>query len=243
LLRRADAVIVNGQSGASYIRRFGVEPRRLFIAPQTTDLEPLLALDAQRPKETRHRLLYCGALSERKGVLPFLACLEEWARRHPQRRVEFRIAGDGPLRTAIANRAAPANLHVSLLGPVPYEKLPEVYGDSGILVFPTLADEWGMVVTEAMASGAVVLGSRHGQAVEELIRDGETGWVFQTDDIGQMDRAVEMALNTPAQQIDRMAAKARLAVAKHSISAVADRVMTAVEYAFSSRFSRDHSRP
>ena len=51
----------------------------------------------------------------------------------------------------------------------------------GVLVFPTLADEWGLVVNEALAAGVPVLGSLYSQAVEELVRDGENGWTFRPD--------------------------------------------------------------
>ena len=43
---------------------------------------------------------------------------------------------------------------------------------SGIFVLPTLADEWGLVVNEAMASGLPVLGSVYSQAAHELCGDG-----------------------------------------------------------------------
>src|SRR5690606_7870506 len=40
LLARASGVIVNGGSGASYIRRFDVPDTRIAVIPQTTALEP-----------------------------------------------------------------------------------------------------------------------------------------------------------------------------------------------------------
>jgi glycosyltransferase involved in cell wall biosynthesis len=231
LLRIADAVIVNGASGARYVQRFGVEADRLFFVPYTTDLDPFLDLQAARNSGVRRRLLYSGALTERKGILPFLAHLADWAERHSDRSVEFYIAGDGPLRPILAAFRAPPNLDLRLLGHVPYEHLPEVYGNAGILAFPTLADEWGLVVTEAMASGIPVLGSCYSQAVEELVRDGENGWTYRPDHAPEVSNALHRALETPLQKLNEMAESARAKVCNLTPSTMADRIMTAIEYA------------
>jgi len=48
LLLHADAVLVNGQSGARYIRRFGVSGDKVFLAPYTTDIAPFSAIPLLR---------------------------------------------------------------------------------------------------------------------------------------------------------------------------------------------------
>ena len=153
LLRKADAVITNGEGGVRYLRRFGLERERMFIAPATTELQPFLALPVTRGLDIRHRLLYSGMFTERKAVLPFLNSVAVWAKDHPQRRVELSLVGHGPLRSQIASFNGPSNLDITLLGSVAYDRLPDIYREGGILAFPTLADEWGMVATEAMALG------------------------------------------------------------------------------------------
>ena len=60
-----------------------------------------------------------------------------------------------------------------------HERMAEVYAKASLFAFPTLADEWGVVVNEAMAAGLPVLGSIYSQAVEELVEDGVSGWVFR----------------------------------------------------------------
>jgi glycosyltransferase involved in cell wall biosynthesis len=231
ILRAAQAVVVNGQSGSRYVQRFGVEPNRLFAVPYTTDLDPFLALSAARSAEFRHRLLYSGALSERKGLPEFLVHLRGWAERHPNRRVELDVAGDGPLRRQIAAMHLPSNIALWLLGHVAYDQLPQVYERAGLLVFPTLADEWGLVVTEAMP----VLGSIYSQAVDELVTDGENGWTFRPDHPSDARGALERALDTPVSTVNQMAEKARSRVRDLTPSAMADRMMAAIEYAQSDR--------
>ena len=77
------------------------------------------------------------------------------------------------------------------------------------MVFPTLADTWGLVVNEAMAMGLPVLGSIKSQAVMELIEDGVSGWWFDPMSPRDMDRAVDRALQASRETLSRMAERAR----------------------------------
>jgi glycosyltransferase involved in cell wall biosynthesis len=104
-----------------------------------------------------------------------------------------------------------------------------VYADAGILAFPTLADEWGLVVNEAMAAGLPVLGSLYGQSVEELVTDGETGWTFRPDHVDEFDAALGRALATPAAELDRMRAVARGRAARLTPEFVAGRICEGIE--------------
>lgn len=235
LLQQADAVIVNGESGARYVAARGAGPERVFRAPYTTDMTALQALPLERTGNTAHRLLYIGQLTERKGILPFVQCLSEYATREGNRLIELDIAGTGPLETKLRQVPTPSNLKISFLGSVDYESLPNVYGRAGILAFPTLADEWGLVVNEAMAAGIPVLGSRNSQAVEELVLDGRTGWQFSPNDRGDMSTALERALTTQPTELASMRHRTRLRVASVTAANTAAKVFDAAEYAVLTR--------
>ena len=145
--------------------------------------------------------------------------------------MDFSIAGDGPLHAALATFSAPPNLSTKLLGHVPYDRLPEVYAQSGLLAFPTLADEWGMVVVEAMASGLPVLGSVYSQAVDELVVDGETGWTFRPDHPSEVKAAIHRALSESNEQLDRSGLVARQGVKTMTPVAMADQIVAAADFA------------
>jgi glycosyltransferase involved in cell wall biosynthesis len=204
LLGLADAVLVNGRSGEKYLRSLGVSPRRIFPLPYCAKIASHLSLPLKRDARVARRLIYVGQLITRKGLAPFLTTLSDWLGSHPNASCEFWIAGDGPARRELERFSGPSQLRLKLLGSVPYEKLPELYGQGGIFVFPTLADEWGVVVNEALAAGLPVLGSRYSQAVEELIRDGVEGWTFYPDQPEQMSGALDRAMTTTDEKLDEM---------------------------------------
>ena len=232
LLRMADAVIVNGASGARYVRQFGAVQERVFRVPQTTDVGPFMAVPLARPSSARRRFLYCGQLTQRKGLVPFVSHLAAFARAHPNQALEMWFAGDGPLRAELAEFRRPDNLDFAFLGNVPYDRLPEVYGQAGILVFPTLADEWGLVVVEAMAAGLPVLGSLYSQAVEDLVTDGVNGWTFRPDHALDLRSALNRAVGAPVEEIDRMGRHARNRVRDLTPELMSRQMMTAMEYAY-----------
>jgi len=161
----------------------------------------------------------------------FLPALSNWAARNIDRNVELVVVGQGPLSLEVAGFRCPKNLTLRLLGPVAYDQMPDVYQNGGILIFPTLADEWGMVVTEAMAAGVPVLGSLYSQAVEELVVDGENGWTFRPDRPAEMYGALDRALNASHDAVNQMAVGARSAAREITPSTVAEAVFAAMDYA------------
>ena len=178
ILRRADGALVNGESGARYIRGFGMADERIFRVNQPVDVSLFSGTPRRRPDNSLTRLLHVGALTGRKGLTGFTRTLAEWGRRNPARALEVWWLGDGEQRAELEAVSLPPNISQRFCGNVPYAALPEFYADADLLFFPTLLDEWGLVVNEAMAAGLPVLGSIYSQAVEELVEDGRNGWVF-----------------------------------------------------------------
>ena len=230
LLPQIDAVVVNGESGARYIRSFGIPSEKIFFAPYTTQISTFDCVSLPRTPSQVYRLLYVGQLVERKGVVPFLSTLSRWAEAHPERSLEFWLVGDGPLRTNLEQLVLPPNISLRFLGNVAYKDLSQIYAQAGILVFPTLADEWGLVVNEAMATGLPVLGSIYSQAVEELVVDGVTGWTFHPDQVDEMYMALDRALSTPIEELDRMRATERDRIQHLTPEFVAERLLQAIRY-------------
>ena len=206
-------------------------PERIIHAPYTTDTFTFLAPPHRTAGKAGHRLLFVGLLVERKGLVPFLETLRLWGERHPADRVEFRLAGDGPQREALERMEMPSNIKLRFLGSVPYDQLPALYSESDVSVLPTFADEWGVVVNEAMSAGLPVLGSLHSQAVEELVTDDETGWTFYPDNSESVYAALDRALGTSSDRRISMGAAARNRALQLTPAEIAGRIAEAVRCA------------
>jgi glycosyltransferase involved in cell wall biosynthesis len=222
LLNGADAVYVNGASGSRYIRSLGYDGL-ISVVPYAADNSVFLDPGTRQRCDTL-RLLYTGQLVERKGLYPFLQHLVHWCKLHPGRSVTLSVVGSGDQLDLMKRINVPPNLHVDFKGNVKFEQLPSQYHSADLYVYPTLADEWGLVVNEAMIAGLPVLGSRFSQAVEELIQDGVNGWLFIPSDEQDTYDALERALGSNPETLDAMSRRAIETVAGITQRAVAERM-------------------
>jgi glycosyltransferase involved in cell wall biosynthesis len=86
---------------------------------------------------------------------------------------------DGPFasyRAELENIAAQAGLGDAMIIADPRSDAPQVVAAADIVAMPTIEDAWNLAVTEAMASGKPVIGSRSGGISEQIV-DGESGFL------------------------------------------------------------------
>jgi glycosyltransferase involved in cell wall biosynthesis len=89
-----------------------------------------------------------------------------------------------------------------------------------LFAFPTLYDEWGLVVGEALRAGLPILGSVYSDAVCEIVEDGVTGWTMQPD----RQESIRAALDRAFAVIPRKLPDVRR-VARESACCLTPRVM------------------
>ena len=206
VLAGVDAVLVHSDALARAIHAFGVPASRIVLSSSRNDFASF-----DRPAQLRtggdlRQIVHVGDLEPEEGVADFLLCVAAWAERNPQRRVGIRWCGEGCLRGVLEAQPLPPNVRQLFLGRITRKELATTFLDCDILALPALADPWDDVVPEALAAQLPVLGSTQVQAVADLIVHGMTGWVFDPFESGAMARAVELALNTVPDELDRMRA-------------------------------------
>jgi hypothetical protein len=209
LVAGADGFLVAGESGRRYLLELGVPESKIFIAPQTVDIDLFLPISLVRSSGTERRLLYCGRFIDKKGLPAFQAEAAAWAFCHPDQTLSIRWVGDGELASAMKAFIGPPNLIQEFPGAVSYDGLVRHYAECGVLVLPTLDDEWGLVVNEALASGLPVLGSVYSQAVQELVEEGRTGWIYDPRVPGAASNAMDRLFSTSPEELSLMRVRAR----------------------------------
>jgi hypothetical protein len=228
LLSVADGVLCNGRSGARYIASFGFDRSRIFIVNQPVDTELFAAIPPVRTLERAYRLVYSGRLIRQKGVHQLQAAIAEWAQANPDRHVELLWIGDGEDQPELLAVRVPDNFSQTFVGNVAYDALPELYGQAGALILPTLLDEWGLVVNEAMVTGLVVLGSNLSQAVTEMVTEDETGWVIDPREPHTIKHALDLLFATPLERLAEMRVAARARALMISPAVAADQMSAAI---------------
>ncbi|MBM4148450.1 MAG: glycosyltransferase [Lentisphaerae bacterium] len=123
---------------------------------------------------------YSGRLVEEKGVMDLVEAAAGLA--DPK---SLLIAGDGPMRAALVQRAADLSLHTVFAGPVPQASMPDRLNCMDVLVLPSRTtpvwkEQFGKVLIEAMACGVPSVGSSSGE-IPRVIGDGAL--VFPEGDV------------------------------------------------------------
>jgi len=219
--RGADYFTYNGPSCKRYLKRIAIPDEKLFHLPYCLDSRVVFRGERVVNKDDQpRRLVYCGSLSKRKGILEFAVELQKWCDANPDRKVELTIAGDGPLRPKIAQLGS-QNCSIELIGNCDFNGIRTAYQHADLCVYPSFADEWGLVPIEAMASGLPVLGSTFAQSVETVVTEGENGWLFDPTDSESMLDGINRAMNCDSDQLITMGQSARDSVADISADTTA----------------------
>ena len=230
ILAGADAVIVNGASGRRYIQHLGCASEKIHTVPQVAD--GTFPVEHHSQASAGHiRLLFVGRLVELKGVQLLLDSL---SRVDPEK-FQLTIVGDGPYRRDLEAKALSMHLPIEFVGYLVGDDLAGAYSNADYLVFPTLSDEWGLVVNEALTAGVPVIGSIYSQAVQELVRDGHNGWTFSPDNLATLEQAIQRTLVVTKDEWRDLSLAARESVRFIHPESMADLFVLAAEDAVSRR--------
>ncbi|MGD8630966.1 MAG: glycosyltransferase, exosortase A system-associated [Gammaproteobacteria bacterium] len=201
VLKRASAVttICEGLRGDIVAR--GIPGKKVTVIPNAVDIDrfssggqPDPARQRQLGIEGRTVLGFIGSFYAYEGLAMLLQAMPGILKAAPD--TCLLLVGGGPEEQRLKQIAAASGLQNSVIftGRVPHDEVQEYYNLVDIFVYPRLSMRLTDLVTplkplEAMAQGRLVLASDVG-GHRELIRDGETGQLFQAGSIADLQRTV-----------------------------------------------------
>lgn len=167
----------------------GVPPEKVHVIPYGIDLDRYAARKPARDGAKPLQLLFVGRLVQRKGLKYLLEALNYL----PTGAAELTVVGRPVDDMAwVHNSRVPIRLRES----VNAEELLEAYRAADVFVFPSLAEGFGHVLLEAMASGLPVISTTR-TAAPDLVRHGQEGYVIEPGDSAQLAAAIEHFLRQP----------------------------------------------
>lgn len=186
-----------------------VDPARIGVATRASGGKSRDGLQ----KDSPFVIGYLGGLSRIKGCdvllrsIPILKSLMG----------NFRviIAGDGPARAELEDLAEKLNLkeNVAFLGYV--HEPAAVYAEFDVMVIPSRSEAGPMCLYEAWTMGLPVIAS-NAPVLNEIIRDGVTGMLFESENPEDLARKILVASRDVA-LMEKIKAESDCEVANHSI--------------------------
>jgi glycosyltransferase involved in cell wall biosynthesis len=203
--RAVDCYIALTEFARNKLLTAGLPPENVVIKPN------FLQTDPGAGNGHRDYALFVGRLVPEKGVGRLL---DAWAKLVDP--PPLRIAGDGPLRTAVEQAVSRSNGRIECLGQVPREQVVDLVKRARFLVFPS---EWyegfPLTLVESLACATPVIAARIG-SVAEIIVDGATGVHFIAGDADDLASKLQWACLHPEKLAEMGAAGRQEFLAKYT---------------------------
>lgn len=135
------------------------------------------------------KLLFVGGLSQRKGIADLF-----WAVDQLKDHVSLTVIGRRPDASCPALDKALKN-H-SWYPTLPHQEVLRQMREHDVLVFPSLFEGFGMVISEAMSQGTPVITTDR-TAGGDFIRHGENGWLVEAGSKESLLSAIEQVIIDP----------------------------------------------
>jgi glycosyltransferase involved in cell wall biosynthesis len=128
-------------------------------------------------------------LFQRKGMEYLVYAIPTAIRENPH--MKFVIIGEGPEKAKLKELAKTlkVNERIIFLGFVSSEELPKYYAACDVFALPSLYEQFGIVLAEAMACGKPVVSTEVG-AIPEVVENGKTGLLAEPKNPKQFAEAL-----------------------------------------------------
>lgn len=199
LISRVDKIVAITQGLRDDLKKLGISPSKIFIAPDAADLEQFAISDSQKDCRQKLKLsldepiaLYAGHLYQWKGVYTVL----ESAKLLPEILFVF-VGGLGEELSAFLKRLKDLNLNnVLVVGQKKNEEIPYFLKAADVLILPNSAQELisarytsPLKLFEYMSSGVPIV-STSPPSIKEILND-RNAVLVEADNFSEMAKGIK----------------------------------------------------
>jgi colanic acid/amylovoran biosynthesis glycosyltransferase len=224
-IHRAARVVGVSSFGRSQLYRWARRDDWSKIEVVHCGLDAMFMQPPENREPQRDTLVCVGRLCEQKGQLLLLEAL----RRVSDQGIPCRIvlAGDGPMRRAIEQRATELGVsdRLRITGWIDGAQVKREILQARAMVLPSFAEGLPVVIMEAMALGRPVI-STYIAGIPELVLPGNNGWLVPAGDVEQLTTAIVSCLATDDNELLEMGRHGRdRALERHNVQTEAAKLL------------------
>lgn len=201
LARWTDRLVGNSNAVVEFYRdKAGIPPDKLAMIPsgiadeEPPDIDRAALRQSLGVASDAPMILFAGRLAPQKGVDDLIQALDILQHVRPDLRTL--IAGDGPLRDRLEERAWACGLRAAVRFLGHRNDVPSLLAASDLLVLPSLYEGLPNVVLEAMRFRKPVVATA-APGTTEVVRDGETGLLVPIGAPNLLAKAIRDVIEAP----------------------------------------------
>ncbi len=234
VFKYAKGTLATGSDQKEYALQYVDDPASVFVIGNPTQKFGDMAFRAMSKRDGLRNqlgwhdefvLLYVGRLSAEKGLSVLLEAMQKSyvAGIKPK----LVLVGAGPLEGVLQQEAINLGVCVEFVGFHQKNRLAEYYAAADVFVLPSVSEAWGLVVNEAMEFGLPVIISDRVGCANELIRDGENGYICSLGDVDSLASSIMMLYQNDELR-KQMGERNQEVIKLHSIERWADAVVSSI---------------
>jgi len=209
-LNASDAILCANLEASRLLAQWGYRKYIQVLPAIGVDTRVFAPNPTRKDKPAAFVIGYVGRLVQEKGIdILVHAATQIHQPSDTGLPIQLSIIGEGPQRPALEAQASRSGHHVQFLGSLPPTQLAQHMGQLDAVVLPSRAKRWknqtvwkeqfGRILTEAMACKVPVIGSDSG-AIPEVI--GDAGLIFPEGSAAGLADCLRQLIESPALRLE-----------------------------------------
>jgi 1,2-diacylglycerol 3-alpha-glucosyltransferase len=237
LVRSFSAAIAAGSRSRAYLGQLGVPAESIFEPWDVVDNSHFGIARVGGADPPNPYFICVSRYLPKKNLFRLIEAYAGYLRAHGPGAWDLVILGSGELREKLEAAVAACGVsgNVRMPGFVQYADLPSYYSAAGALVLPSLSDQWGLAVNEAMACGIPVIVSDACGCAPDLVAKGDCGFTFDPTDTGALRLLLAKTAALSGDERARMGAIGRDRIGRYTPRLFAEALVAAAGHAAGNR--------
>ncbi len=190
---------------AELVNQYGVFPERIGVVPCGVNPDLFKPVDRDEArKETGldngKIILYVGRIDPLKGIANLIRAFSYLKE---NKNIKLAVIGGGESSyEETANLKAFARElgiedRIVFTGTVKQDRMPYYYSAADVCVIPSYYESFGLVALESLSCGTPIVANNVGD-LRNIVQQGETGYVIDSNDPEQLAEKIDLVLNKPS---------------------------------------------
>ena len=205
-----------------------VRVNRLFLSPLCADNDYFEDYLTSKRIEKKYDLMFSGRIVDSKNPLFFVEVILKVKEKLGHCSALIIGEGDEQIKNEMLRIFDKNGIEYCFPGFIEHKNLPRYYSQGRILLLPTSADCWGVVINEAFVCGVPVVTTNMTAAAGELVLHGNNGYVLDLNSDLWAENIVSL-LKDP-EKLNRFSRCAKETVRNFTFKKAAEGIVAAIKY-------------